>query len=287
MIRRALSGILSIILCLPFSVLSNSGDDGILEANPKQIIQARKRLKKLQQALYGSDESYEAVGGMVTHDPGEALKNIQVYLSPHQPTVVQFVDAFGSPWAISQTGNVDSGIFKVEEVTEAHGKSSLILYTDKTAGFAIFPVFLAERSMPIILRLDIHKNKHHQYRAVKVMDVYHGSERSKGLMVKASSEAMHAQKHDPDLNHILHGVRPENANELEVHSADANTRAWRKGATLFIRTPLKIFNPEYDAVEYGQNDFVAYKFPVRSSRYLAFDEYGNQVDVYIPGVSGD
>lgn len=273
---------------LPVLVTANEGD--ILNANPQDILNARDKLRELHGSLYGPniprEDEYEPLNEIVPYEPGTTNQTVQVYLSEFQPTVIQFIDSFGSPWPILEGAKIDSELYQSEPVESVADNSTLVVFTEKSAGFAVLPVFLKGLNTPILLRLDIHEYKHHQSLGIKVMDIFKESKRSQGIMARSTKAARMVTGSDPDLNHVIHGVTPEGAVELNVLSEESTTRAWLKNGELLIRTTLSIFSPQYTSVEHGQNDYTAYRFPAGATRYIGFDEFGNDVQLRIPGGDG-
>lgn len=168
-------------------------------------------------------------------DPGVTPPIIRV--ATGHVTTLNLLDVTGAPWPIqdvSWAGNFEivepeegGHVLRITPMSDfAYGNISLRLLTLKT---------------PITFTLQTHRDSV-QYRVDARVPQY-GPFASSPLIDAGIS----AVAGDADITAILDGTPPSGAIRLEVSGVDGRTSAWRFNGRTYVRTPLTLLSPGWDA----------------------------------------
>ncbi len=150
-------------------------------------------------------------------------------------TSVVFVDSTGAPWPISAYSIGDPGAFNIQWDTE----SNLLLIQGQGAyAFGNMAITLHGLNTPIMLTLVSEQ---------QVVD-YRVDFRVQGRGPNAQGSIIGSalpQNSSHTLMNLLDGVPPADAVSLEISGGPA--QAWLQGSTLFLRTPLNVLSPSWQA----------------------------------------
>lgn len=162
-----------------------------------------------------------------------------ILTAPGRVTTLSLLDSTGAPWPVQDVSW--GGRF---QITPPPDGGNVIRITPQTAhGEGNMSLLLVDLVTPVTFTLRTGLDESH-YRLdariprsgplAKVPLIEHG-----GLKTVAGA--------DKNLVDILDGVAPEQASRLTVRGADGRTTAWRVDDLVYLRTPLTLLSPGWDA----------------------------------------
>lgn len=206
------------------------------------------RPAEIRQLLEYYDQTQEAVEVPVYPYPKAEVSVLSLSLDPGVPppvlkvatghvTTLSMLDVTGAPWPIqdvSWAGNFEivqpeagGHVIRITPMSEfTYGNISLRLITLKT---------------PITFTLQTHRDSV-QYRVDARVPQYGPFASSPLIDASLSSVAG-----DADITAILDGTPPSGAVRMTVTGVDGRTTAWRFNGKTYVRTPLTLLSPGWDA----------------------------------------
>jgi intracellular multiplication protein IcmK len=168
-------------------------------------------------------------------DPG--VEPPQINLAAGYVTTITLVDATGEPWPILDVGV--GGNFEVTptKATDSHVVRIMPLTRIGTGNLSIL---LKELSTPIIFRLAAggpNVDMRYDARVPKL-----GPGAKVPLIGRPRLEAG-----SETIMLLLDNVPPSSARRMKVSGVDARTKAWMLDKTVYVRTPLTLLSPGWDA----------------------------------------
>jgi intracellular multiplication protein IcmK len=167
-------------------------------------------------------------------DPG--VEPPQVNLVAGYVTTITIVDASGATWPITDVGV--GGSFEVTPTTSGSHVVRIMPLTRYGAGN--LSVLLKDLPTPIIFRLAVGGptvDMRYDARIPKL-----GPNARPPLIDRPKLEAG-----DKDIVMILDNAPPQGAKRMKVSGLDARTMVWDMGGKVFVRTPLTLLSPSWDA----------------------------------------
>ncbi|WP_178125745.1 DotH/IcmK family type IV secretion protein [Pseudomonas sp. EMN2] len=270
---------------------------GILQASPQQVLEARKIIGDFQAAkrtpivdmyediaseLLPLDEVFE-----IGAKPNSRVP--QIFIAKNLATTISFVDAYGNPWPIRATadfvkdsvdvrraigGASEEGQAEKPDIKDPQAGSIDVsaLVTGATGNMT---VYLVGRASPVKIVMIAKSGVFHQMATIKVNEV---GPQTDLKSVGRGDEVKIGTKADPDLNSALYGVGPVNSKEMDVEGGEA--RAWLKDKTIYLQTPLAIFSPDVQGATHALGRYRAYKIPYTTVAW-ATNEEGKTVSLRI------
>lgn len=230
-----------------------------------QIRTYMQRLESVQEASvppsYGQPKG-EIKVQTVSLDPG--AQPPQISMVPGYITTVTFVDASGQPWPIADVGV--AGNFEVKPTTTGSHILRIIPLVQK--GVGNLSVMLKELSTPVVFRLwSGGPNLHWRYDA-RVPK--YGPNARMPLIDKRRLSAG-----DEMIMMFLDNVPPPGARRLKVSGLDSRTMAWMIDSRVYVRTPLSMLSPSWDASVASADGTTVYQ--VGDAPVLLMSDAGNIV----------
>lgn len=212
---------------------------GILPLSPDQVRSFMHRLESTQeaaQAPFAGPPKGEVKVMSLSLDPGGEPP--QVNLAAGYITTISMVDATGAPWPI-----LDVGVGGNFEVTPTQAGSHVIRVTPLTRlGNGNLSVLLKDLSTPIIFRLVSGGSSFHMRYDARVPKLGPNAKTpiiERGRVGPVAGDQLIAM--------ILENAPPKEAKRLKVTGLDARTMAWKVEDKIFVRTPLSLLSPAWNA----------------------------------------
>lgn len=210
---------------------------GLMPLSPDQIRAFLRKLEITQdaaQAPSGGPPKGQTRISTLSLDPG--VEPPQINLDPGYVTTITMVDATGEPWPI-----LDVGVGGNFEVSPTQSGTHVVRVMPLTrVGTGDLSVLLKDLPTPVIFRLSSggpNVDLRYDARIGKL-----GPGAKPPLISRPRLEAG-----DETLTLILENAPPGSAKALKVSGLDARTKAWSVGSKVYVRTPLSMLSPAWDA----------------------------------------
>jgi intracellular multiplication protein IcmK len=210
---------------------------GLLPLSPDQIRDFMKRLERTQEASQAP--SAGTPKGLtrlmpISLDPG--VSPPQINLNAGFVTTITITDTSGEPWPI-----LDVGIGGNFEVSPTPAGTHVVRIMPLTrVGVGNLSIMLKDLPTPVIFRLAS---------GGPTVDLRYDARIEKsGPNVKPSLvERSRPQQGDDALAQFLETSPPAGAKRIKVGGLDARTKAWAVGDKVYVRTPLTLLSPAWNA----------------------------------------
>lgn len=247
--------------------------ESILVADPSTIINVRKQIQQNSAARQApiiddfADVAAQSVLDLedifeVTLQPDSTVPRIAI--ARFQSTSISFIDAFGNPWPIRKVSNFLDGLVAIERAVD-DGEvdlndpqaGSMTVSALKHGGIGNIVVYLVGLSTPVSVILEGKAGMFHRQATIRVAQA--GPQTDTSAMFAEPTVRIGAAA-NVDLNNALYGVSPIGSQAMVVEGADG--KAWVKGDSLFLQTPLAVFAPNIIEVSHGNGLYRAYELPL-------------------------
>jgi len=225
--------------------------EGLLPLSPGQVRKFMYRLESTQiaaQPPHTGDPKGEVKIETVSLDPG--AKPPVINLNAGYVTTIDIIDQTGEPWPI-----LDIGIGGNFEVTPTESGSHIIRIVPLTRfGKGNISVLLKGLSTPVIFRLSSGGSKYHMRfdaRIPKLGPFARTPIIRQGLNLPVAGSEI--------ISMILENAPPENAVRLGVSGVDSRTKAWKVGENVYVRTPLSLLSPAWNASASSADGMTVYE----------------------------
>jgi intracellular multiplication protein IcmK len=210
---------------------------GLFPLSPEQIRDFMRRLETTQEssiAPYDGPPKGEVKVTTVSLDPGVDPPIINV--SAGYVTTVAMVDATGEPWPI-----LDVGIGGNFEVSPTSAGSHVVRITPMTRfGMGNLSVLLKDLPTPVIFRLNAGGPVVHLRYDARIAK--NGPNARQSLIGRTKLTAG-----DDTIMTLLDNAPPKNAKRIKVSGLDNRTMAWQIDRKIYVRTPLTLLSPAWNA----------------------------------------
>ncbi|MDD3028713.1 MAG: DotH/IcmK family type IV secretion protein [Alphaproteobacteria bacterium] len=215
----------------------NRAATGLIPLSPDQIRAFMKRLQDTQDAAQmpyeGPPKGLTRVG-TISLSPG--VEPPQINLSAGYVTTITMVDATGEPWPI-----LDVGVGGNFEVTPTQGSAHIVRIMPLTrTGTGDLSILLKDLPTPVIFRLAAGGPTVDLRYDARIGR--HGPSAKPQIINRPLLEAG-----DETLTLILENTPPANASRVKVSGLDTRTKAWAIGDKIYVRTPLTLLSPAWNA----------------------------------------
>lgn len=211
--------------------------EGTFPLTPEQIKEVMRRMSEAQEAGRAPPSPDPRATVRVENialDPGVSPPLIQV--AQGYVTTVNMLDITGQPWPIQDV--VIGGNFKVTGPNDAH---VLRIIPQTRFGRGNLSVRLVGLSTPVTFRVEAGGEEvYYRYDARLPQS-------GPGAKTPLIAQGFTGQAGDTTLMAVLEGVPPTGAKKMEINGADGRTRAWKIGGLIYLRTPLTLLSPGWDA----------------------------------------
>ena len=215
--------------------------NGLIPMNPQEIRNFLESYRDTRQA------SEERIGGVptpevrvetVSLDPGVVPPVIK--LSPGHVTSLTMLDMTGQPWPVKDVtwgGNFevispgDGGhVIRINPM-EAHAMGNMSI---QLVGLKTPVTFSLQTQLEVV-----------QYRFDARIPDY--GPLAEAPIIETGMHSMRSAAKDKDLTRLLGGVTPDDMEFLSISGVDGRTTAYRHDGRIFLRTPLTLLSPAWDA----------------------------------------
>jgi len=228
-----------------------SAERGILPLSPDQVRTFMRRLEDTQeaaQAPFAGPPKGEVKVVSLSLDPGGEPP--QINLSAGYVTTISMVDATGAPWPI-----LDVGIGGNFEVTPTQAGSHVVRVSPLTRlGNGNLSILLKDLPTPVIFRLAAGGPIFHMRYDARVPKL--GPNAKTPIIEKGRVGPVAG---DQLITMILENAPPREAKKLKIAGLDARTMAWKVDDKIFVRTPLSLLSPAWNASASSPDGMTVYE----------------------------
>ncbi|MDD2325539.1 MAG: DotH/IcmK family type IV secretion protein [Alphaproteobacteria bacterium] len=225
--------------------------EGLMPLSPDQIRAFMQKLESTQSASVAPSSGTpkgEVKVASLSLDPGGDPP--QINLSPGFVTTIDIIDQTGEPWPIA-----DVGVGGNFEVTPTQAGSHVVRVVPLTrVGTGNLSILLKDLSTPIIFRLSTGGSTFHMRFDARVPQI---GPNAKTPLIKYRRTGPVAG--DAVISMVLENAPPKEAKRLKVGGVDARTMAWQIGGKVFVRTPLSLLSPAWNASASSSDGMTVYE----------------------------
>ncbi len=215
----------------------DKASNGLMPLSPDQVRDFMHKLEQTQNAAqtpYAGTPKGETRISTLSLDPG--VEPPQINLATGYVTTITMVDATGEPWPI-----LDVGVGGNFEVSPTPSGTHVVRIMPLTrVGTGDLSVLLKDLPTPVIFRLSA---------GGPTVDLRYDARIGK-MGPGAKPQIIGRQKleaGDEVLTLILENAPPGSATRVKVAGLDARTKAWSVGDKVYVRTPLTMLSPAWNA----------------------------------------
>ena len=224
---------------------------GLLPLSPDQVRDFMQRLEATQFAaqppMAGTPKGEVKVVGL-SLDPGGEPPAIN--LAAGYVTTIAIVDQTGEPWPI-----LDVGVGGNFEVTPTQAGSHVVRVVPLTrVGTGNLSILLKDLSTPVIFRLAAGGPVFHMRFDARVPKL---GPNARTPLIEHRRSGPRAG--DELISMILENAPPKGAKRLKVGGVDGRTMAWQIDDKVFVRTPLSLLSPAWNASASSADGMTVYE----------------------------
>jgi intracellular multiplication protein IcmK len=228
----------------------NRASTGLLPLSPDQV---RTFMRHLQQTQESAVPPYEGQPkgkvriATVSLDPGAEAPVI--HLAAGYVTTINILDASGEPWPILDVGvggnfdvsptKADMHIVRIMPLTRYSSGNISILLKDLTTP-VVFRL-VADTTSDIDLRFDARVPKYGPSAKIPLVD---------HSRLEAGDETIMA---------FLQNLPPKDAKRIKIGGVDGRTLGWSLGDKVYVRTPLSLLSPAWNASVNSSDGMTVYE----------------------------
>ena len=192
-------------------------------------------------------------------------------MAPGNVTTLTFLDATGAPWPIQDMSW--AGAFSIQA---AEPGSNLVRITPTTAhGVGNISIRLVDMVTPLVMRLTTGIDWVHYRLDVRIPKP---GPLAKTPLIEYGGLKTVAGK-DEQMVSVLDGTPPTGAEKLKVDGVDGRTTAYQMSGRVYLRTPLTLLSPGWDASVSSADGVNVYAF--NSAPVVLLSDDGRMVKAHI------
>jgi intracellular multiplication protein IcmK len=224
---------------------------GLLPLSPDQVRDFMTRLETTQEAAVpprdGAPKGEVKVANL-SLDPG--VQPPQINLAAGYVTTIDIIDQTGEPWPI-----LDVGIGGNFEVTPTQAGSHVVRVVPLNRyGTGNLSVLLKGLSTPVIFKLSSGGQKYHMRFDARIPKL---GPNAKAPLIEHRRPWPIAG--DKIIMMFLENAAPPEAKRLSVGGVDARTMAWQLNDKVYVRTPLSLLSPAWNASASSADGMTVYE----------------------------
>lgn len=225
--------------------------EGLLPLSPDQVRTFMHKLEATQNAAqppHAGPPKGEVKISTVSLDPGANPPVIN--LAAGYVTTIDIIDQTGEPWPI-----LDVGIGGNFEVTPTEAGSHVVRIVPLTrVGKGNLSILLKGLSTPVIFRLSSGGSKYHMRFDARIPQL--GPFARTPIIRQGMSWPVAGGE---VISMILENAPPAGAQRLKVSGLDSRTKAWKIGSSVYVRTPLSLLSPAWNASASSADGMTVYE----------------------------
>ncbi|MDX9689978.1 MAG: DotH/IcmK family type IV secretion protein [Alphaproteobacteria bacterium] len=224
---------------------------GLLPLSPDQVRDFMNRLETTQEAAlppHAGTPKGEVKVVNLSLDPG--VQPPQINLAAGYVTTIDIIDQTGEPWPI-----LDVGIGGNFEVTPTQAGSHVVRVVPLNRyGTGNLSVLLKGLSTPVIFKLSAGGQKYHMRFDARIPKL---GPNAKAPLIEHRRPWPIAG--DKIIMMFLENAPPADAKRLSVGGVDARTMAWQLNDRVYVRTPLSLLSPAWNASASSADGMTVYE----------------------------
>ncbi len=247
----------------------DKAERGLMPMSPDQVRELMRRLEQTQSAAqipYAGPPKGQTRVSTLSLDPG--VEPPQINLNSGYVTTIAMVDATGEPWPI-----LDVGVGGNFEVSPTQAGTHVVRVMPLTRmGTGDLSVLLKDLPTPVIFRLSSggpNVDLRYDARIGKM-----GPGAKPQIISRPRLEAG-----DETLTLLLENAPPNAAKRVKVSGLDSRTKAWSIGDKVYVRTPLSLLSPAWNASVASADGTTVYE--IGSAPVLLMSDNGAMVRAQI------
>lgn len=246
----------------------DSALQGLLPLRPEEIRTLLEHFDRTQESVelpvYPSPKPEVAVE-TVSLDPG--AKPLTVLVAYGNVSTVTILDMTGSPWPIQDISW--AGNFEVVEASSADGSHIIRISPQSEFATGNMSIRLLGLKTPVIISLETSREKVH-YRFDAIIPEY-------GPLAEAPliDNGVSIAAGDVNIASVLQGIPPGGAKKLDVSGVDGRTTAYSFNGQTYIRTPLTLLSPSWNASVASADGMRVYS--IKAAPVLLFSDKGKML----------
>ena len=241
----------------------------VFPLSPEQVQEVMKRMTESQEAGRGPPQPDPVPVVKIENvslDPGIAPPLIKV--AAGYVTTVNILDITGQPWPIQDV--VVGGNF---QVTGPNDAQVLRIVPQTRFGRGNLSIRLVGLSTPLTFRVEAGGSQ-----------VYYRYDARVGQTGPAAKQPLidngyKGEAGDSTLMAVLAGVPPKDGRKLDLSGADNRTKAWKINERVYLRTPLTLLSPGWDASVSSADGVNVYM--LQDSPVLMLSDNGQMVRAHV------
>ena len=248
----------------------NRASTGLLPLSPDQVRTFMRHLQQTQEAAmppYEGTPKGKVRVATIQLDPG--AEPPLIHLAAGYVTTINILDASGEPWPILDVGvggnfdisptKADMHIVRIMPLTRYSSGNLSVVLKDLTTP-VVFRL-AADTTSDVDLRFDARVPKFGPSAKIPLVD---------HSRLEAGDETIMA---------FLQNLPPKDAKRVKVAGLDARTMAWTLGDHTYVRSPLSLLSPAYNASVNSSDGMAVYE--IGSAPVLLMSDNGAVVRAHI------
>ncbi|MDD3288818.1 MAG: DotH/IcmK family type IV secretion protein [Alphaproteobacteria bacterium] len=246
-------------------------EKGLMPLTGEQIRDFMRRYETTQQAAqppFAGPPKAEVKIATLSLDPG--IDPPQINLAAGYVTTINMTDSTGEPWPI-----LDVGIGGNFEVTPTQAGSHVVRIVPLTrVAVGNLSVLLKDLSTPVIFRLSAGGPTVHMRYDARI-----GRRGPNAKMPLIERGRRPPSAGDDVIMGILQNDPPKNAKRMKITGVDARTKAWQTDNKVFVRTPLSLLSPAWNASISSTDGMTVYE--IGDAPVLLMSENGAMIRAHL------
>ena len=211
----------------------------LMPLKPEQIRKVMEQFRITREATETPIVEPEPRMEVVTASLDPAASPVVIKTAPNSVSTISILDATGMPWPILDMTYI--GPFTI--ITPEDGGHMLRIVPRSSHGTGNVSMRLVDMISPIMLRLTTGLDWVHYRLDIRIPKA---GPLAKTPIIEYGGLKAVAGK-DQQLVSVLEGTAPPDAEKMTVQGADGRTTAWNVGGRTYLRTPLTLLSPAWEA----------------------------------------
>ena len=243
----------------------------LLPLSPQQIRTTLDKFRESREAAETPLTVPEPRSEVQTASLDPTAEPLIARMAPGNVTTLTFLDATGAPWPIQDMSW--AGPFNIQA---AESGSNLVRISPTTAhGVGNISIRLVDMITPVVMRLTTGIDWVHYRLDVRIPKP---GPLAKTPLIEYGGLKTVAGK-DEQMVSVLDGTPPTGAEKLKVDGVDGRTTAYQMSGRVYLRTPLTLLSPGWDASVSSADGVNVYAF--NSAPVVLLSDDGRMVKAHI------
>lgn len=243
----------------------------LLPLSPQQIRTTLDKFRESREAAETPLTVPEARTEVQTASLDPAAEPLVARMAPGNVTTLSFLDATGAPWPIQDMSW--AGPFQIQPTESG---SNVIRVSPTTAhGVGNISIRLVDMVTPLVMRLTTGIDWVHFRLDVRIPKP---GPLAKTPLIEYGGLKTVAGK-DEQMMGVLDGTPPSGAQKLKIEGVDGRTSAYQMSGRVYLRTPLTLLSPGWDASVSSADGVTVYAF--NSAPVVLLSDEGRMVKAHI------